>query len=236
MTARDEVLTRIRTALAGQPASAEVPRAYRLISNRLPGSELVIERFVDRLIDYKATVHRTDMADLVDTLTTVLASDASAVLPLGAPAEWRGTCGDVRIDGQPAPLTATELDGIAAVVTGCQVAIAETGTIVLDAGPDQGRRVLTLVPDHHVIVVRAEQIVMSVPESLTRLDPTRPLTFISGPSATSDIEFKRVEGVHGPRVLDVIVVSLSPLRAAVSLSPLRSAVSLSPLRSEPPRT
>jgi L-lactate dehydrogenase complex protein LldG len=207
MTARDEVLTRIRTALAGQPASGEIPRAYRLISNRLPGSELVVALFIDRLTDYKATVHRTDAAGLPHTLTTVLASAASVVLPTGSPAEWRGACNGVRIDGDPAPLTAAELDGIAAVVTGCRVAIAETGTIVLDARPDQGRRVLTLVPDHHVVVVHAEQIVMSVPESLTRLDPSRPLTFISGPSATSDIEFKRVEGVHGPRVLDVIVVT-----------------------------
>jgi L-lactate dehydrogenase complex protein LldG len=219
MSARDEVLTRIRTAIAGQPPSADIPRTYRLVSNRLPGSELVIARFVDRLTDYKATVHRTDAAALANTLTTVLASDTSVVLPSGAPGDWRDACGDriVRVDGDPTPLSAAELDGIAAVVTGCRVAIAETGTIVLDAGLDQGRRVLTLVPDHHVVVVHAEQIVMSVPESLTRLDPSRPLTFISGPSATSDIEFNRVEGVHGPRVLDVIVVAPS-----------------SSLRSEPP--
>ena len=171
MTARDEVLTRIRTALAGQPASAGIPRTYRLISNRLPGSEEVIALFVDRLTDYKATVHRTDAASLVQTLTAVLEGDASVVLSAGVPAQWRAACNEVRIDGDPLPLTAVELDGIAAVVTGCRVAIAETGTIVLDAGPDQGRRVLTLVPDHHVVVVHADQIVMSVPESLTRLDP-----------------------------------------------------------------
>jgi L-lactate dehydrogenase complex protein LldG len=207
MTARDEVLTRIRTALAGQPAAREIPRTYRLVSNRLPGSEPVIALFIDRLTDYKATVHRTDAATLVQTLTTVLESDASLVLPPGTPLEWRTACNDARIDSDPAPLSAGELDSIAAVVTGCRVAIAETGTIVLDAGPDQGRRALTLVPDHHIVVVHGEQVVMSVPESLTRLNPSSPLTFISGPSATSDIEFKRVEGVHGPRVLDVIVVT-----------------------------
>jgi L-lactate dehydrogenase complex protein LldG len=209
MTARDEVLTRIRSAIAGQPPSAEIARDYRVGAAEVPGSEPVIVRFVDRLVDYKATVHRTDVAGLVHTLATVLAADVSVVLPPGAPAEWHDACGDrvVRVDGDPAALSAGELDGIAAVLTGCRVAIAETGTIVLDAGPDQGRRVLTLVPDHHVVVVHEEQVVMSVPESLSRLDPSRPLTFISGPSATSDIEFKRVEGVHGPRVLDVIVVS-----------------------------
>jgi L-lactate dehydrogenase complex protein LldG len=208
MTARDDVLTRIRSAIAGQPTSAEVARDYRIAANEAPGSEPVIVRFVDRLTDYKATVHRTDAAGLAHTLTTVLAADASVVLAPGAPPDWRAACGnrDVRVDGDPGPLSAAELDGIAAVVTGCRVAIAETGTIVLDAGPDQGRRVLTLVPDHHVVVVYEEQVVMSVPESLTRLNPSSPLTFISGPSATSDIEFKRVEGVHGPRVLDVIVV------------------------------
>ncbi|HWF42086.1 MAG TPA: LUD domain-containing protein, partial [Acidothermaceae bacterium] len=155
----------------------------------------------------KATVYRTDADTLAQTLAAVVASDGSVVLPPGAPSQWRDACNGARIDSDPVPLTAGELDGIAAVVTGCRVAIAETGTIVLDAGPDQGRRVLTLVPDHHIVVVHAEQIVMSVPESLTRLDAARPLTFISGPSATSDIEFKRVEGVHGPRVLDVIVVT-----------------------------
>ncbi|HEY5050240.1 MAG TPA: LUD domain-containing protein [Acidothermaceae bacterium] len=222
MSARDDVLTRIRSAIAGQPPSAEITRDYRIAAAEAPGTEPVIVRFVDRLTDYKARVHRTDAAGLAQTLAAVLASDASVVLPPGAPPDWRYACGNrrVRVDGDPAPLRAAELDGIAAVVTGCRVAIAETGTIVLDAGPDQGRRVLTLVPDHHVVVVHEEQVVMSVPESLTRLDPSRPLTFISGPSATSDIEFKRVEGVHGPRVLDVIVVTASS----------------SSLRSEAPRT
>src|SRR6185437_6753327 len=117
MTARDDVLTRIRTALAGQPASGEIPRSYRLVSNRLPGSEQVIALFVDRL---------TDADTLAQTLAAVVASDGSVVLPPGAPSQWRDACNGARIDSDPVPLTAGELDGIAAVVTGCRVAIAET--------------------------------------------------------------------------------------------------------------
>jgi L-lactate dehydrogenase complex protein LldG len=210
MTARDEVMTRITSALAGQSALRVVPRRYRVTSDDAPGTAAVLELFVDRLVDYKASVNRTGSVGLAAAIASVLQRDDSVVVPPELPASWREACaGDgrrVRVDGDPAWLSAVELDGIAAVVTACRVGIAETGTIVLDAALDQGRRALTLVPDHHVVVIFAEQVVMSVPESLTRLDALRPLTFISGPSATSDIEFTRVEGVHGPRVLDVIVV------------------------------
>lgn len=104
--------------------------------------------------------------------------------------------------------TTHDVDKVGSVVTGCAVAVAETGTIVLDGSPDQGRRRITLIPDHHICVVRVpDQVVSSVPQALERLDPTRPLTWISGPSATSDIELDRVEGVHGPRTLEVVLVS-----------------------------
>jgi L-lactate dehydrogenase complex protein LldG len=209
-SARDDVLSRIRRALADAPAPGAVPREYRTVGDAAPGSATVIERFVDRLVDYKATVHRTPAADLATKLGDVLGDATSVVVPAGLPDDWRSACRTsdrtVTVDGEPAVLTAKELDAIATVVTACRVAIAETGTIVLDAAPDQGRRALSLVPDRHVIVVFATQVVATVPESLTRLEPTAPLTFISGPSATSDIEFKRVEGVHGPRTLDVILV------------------------------
>ena len=106
-------------------------------------------------------------------------------------------------------LSVSELDGVDGVITSCAVAIAETGTLILDGSPGQGRRVITLIPDYHLCVVFADQIVADVPDALARLEATRPLTMISGPSATSDIELNRVEGVHGPRTLEVIIVNRS---------------------------
>lgn len=210
MTARDDVLRRIEAALDRAPAAPPVPREYRLTTGHSPGSAELIDRFVERLEDYDARTHRTPSADIEARLVDAIGDARSAVVPPGLPDAWRAAVEKavtvVRVDGEPEFLQAAELDDIAVVVTACRVAIAETGTIVLDAQPDQGRRAITLIPDHHVVVVFADQIVASVPEALARLEPTRPLTFISGPSATSDIEFQRVQGVHGPRRLDVIVV------------------------------
>ena len=212
MSSRDDVLNRLRALTSTQNATRRsVPRDYRDHGDELPGSADAVARFVDRVEDYRATVRRTTHGNIAAALREILAADRSVVVPPSLAEEWRAACATderaVLIDGTPAPLTASELDAVDAVVTGCQVAIAETGTIVLDAGPDQGRRVLTLLPDHHVVVVQADRVVSSVPEALAHLDPTRPLTFVSGPSATSDIEFDRVEGVHGPRRLDVLLVA-----------------------------
>ncbi|MDP9799772.1 L-lactate dehydrogenase complex protein LldG [Catenuloplanes nepalensis] len=205
--ARTEILARVRAARPG--SAAPVPRDYR---RDVPGID-VVEVLVDRLVDYKAGVHRAAAASLADVLGGLLATSSTVVVPPGLPASW--LTGPVLRDSVPVlrdsvaePISVATLDapGVT-VVTGAAVAIAATGTLILDAGPDQGRRVLSLVPDHHVCVVWTDQILGGVPAALGRLpDPTRPLTLISGPSATSDIELNRVEGVHGPRRLDVVIV------------------------------
>ena len=202
--ARRVVLERIRTALADRPPAAAVPRDY---DRSLPPGTDILELFVERVGDYRATVHRTTAEGLPAAIATVLTRHGAARIatPAGVPDDWFGASTAERVGDDP-PLAHDDLDRLDGVVTGCAVASAETGTIVLDAGPDQGRRALSLLPDLHVCVVRAAQVAGSVPEALERLDPTRPQTWISGPSATSDIELQRVEGVHGPRTLDVILV------------------------------
>jgi L-lactate dehydrogenase complex protein LldG len=195
---------RIRAALGDGPPPVEIPRDYE---HALPQGADILELFVERVSDYRATVHRTTAAALPATIATVLATRGAAriVVPPGLPRDWLATSG-VEATADDPPLSYADLDALDGVVTRCAIAIAETGTIVLDAGPDQGRRAISLLPDLHVCVVMADQVVGSVPEALARLDPTRPQTWISGPSATSDIELQRVEGVHGPRTLDVVLV------------------------------
>ena len=195
--ARTEVLARVRAALAGSAPPPKLRRSYRTADATPPSLDLLVER----LTDYRAVVHRVQNGDVASTLARVCAG--SVLVPAGFPAEWAAA---VRVVSDSPPLTAAELDRCDAVLTTCALAIAETGTIVLDGGPGQGRRAVTLVPDHHVVVVRAEQVVATVPQALPRLDAWRPQTWISGPSATSDIELQRVEGVHGPRRLEVLLV------------------------------
>jgi L-lactate dehydrogenase complex protein LldG len=204
--ARRVVLDRIRSALRDAPAAPEVVRDYRTTGEHPPGSPQLVSLLTDRLHDYKAAVHHCGSGDLTATLADLLAAAPVGrfVVPADLPADWTVGRDVLRDDGA---VSTAELDTVAGVLTAAAVAVAETGTIVLDAGPGQGRRALSLVPDLHVCVVRAEQIVHSVPEALRLLDPRRPLTWISGPSATSDIELDRVEGVHGPRTLQVVIVT-----------------------------
>ncbi|GAA2901056.1 LUD domain-containing protein [Streptosporangium fragile] len=197
---RERILSRIRAAVAGAP-DAGITRSYR--TSQAAGDD-VVELFAERVADYRAVVHVVGESEVVATIRAATARQGAVrlVAPDGLPPEW---VPDEPVADDP-PLTAADLDAVDGVITGCAVGIAETGTIVLDAGPGQGRRALTLVPDYHLCVVRSDQIVMGVPEAVARLDPARPLTWISGPSATSDIELNRVEGVHGPRTLEVIIV------------------------------
>lgn len=211
MNSRDTVLSRIRSALAADPTPPPpTPRHYTRTGTNPPGSTPVLELMIDRLLDYKAHVHQVQPADLADAINTALADLKSVVtapdLDPGIIEASKHDGRTVTIDGNPTTLTPAQLDTIDAVVTTAKVAIALSGTIILDTGPGQGRRAITLVPDFHLVVLYADQIVQTVPEAITRLDPTRPLTMIAGPSATSDIELERVEGVHGPRTLYVLIV------------------------------
>jgi L-lactate dehydrogenase complex protein LldG len=203
-SARDAVLSRIREALGPELPAAVVPRDYE---RTVPAGTDIVELFAERVADYRATVHRATAADL-----PVLVADAlqrrgarRLVVPSGIPEAWLTRADVERLADEP-PLSKEALDAADGVITGCAVAIAETGTIVLDAGPAQGRRALSLLPDYHLCIVATGRIVGGVPEALERLEPRRPLTWISGPSATSDIELQRVEGVHGPRSLEVVIV------------------------------
>jgi L-lactate dehydrogenase complex protein LldG len=206
MTPREEILGRIRTALGhARAAPAEVRRDYRLTDDR--SADRLLDVLTDRLEDYEATVVRCAPSAAADAVAGALRtalgehSPADVVVAPGVPADWRPD-GVVEDDGRPAVALADH----AATVTGVSVAIAETGTLVLDGSPLSGRRALSLLPDCLVCVVEAHQVVGGVPEGLARLDPLAPLTLISGPSATSDIELQRVEGVHGPRTLVVVLV------------------------------
>lgn len=202
MSAKSDILNRIAEATRNAPAAPPVPRDYEHAHAIRPGS---VERFAETVDDYRAQVFRINEEDIATTVRSLLRHDASVVVPADLPAQW---C--LGFDVSPDDgLTIEQLDHADAVVTGCRVGIAATGTIVLDAGPAQGRRALTLVPDHHICIVRSDQIVDTVPQAFATLDPLRPLTFVSGPSATSDIELDRVEGVHGPRTLDVLIVSVT---------------------------
>lgn len=211
------MLGRVRRALADvrqddTPYEQAVRRDY-LREHGDRSVEQTVDLLAENLADYRAIVHRTDPEELPYLIMRLLAERGPqyVLVPPGLPPEWMSAADPTRVHDR-AVSTPHDLDTVESVVTGCAVAIAETGTIVLDGGPDQGRRRITLVPDHHICVVRVpDQVVSSVSQALERLDPARPLTWISGPSATSDIELDRVEGVHGPRTLEVVLVSGQPV-------------------------
>jgi L-lactate dehydrogenase complex protein LldG len=234
-SARETILAAIRTALADAPTGTrhdttpgaadgvggedrvgtvdgvadEPPIAREYLTAHV--STGLVDLLAENLADYRAHVHRTSPAELPDVIARLLAEHGSTgvAVPTDLPEEWLTTAraADVAVTADTPPLSPEVLDRTDSVITGCALAIAETGTIVLDAGPGQGRRVLTLIPDHHICVIHCpEQVVASVPEALPKLDPVRPQTWIAGPSATSDIELDRVEGVHGPRRLDAVLV------------------------------
>ena len=199
VSARDLILGRVRAATApalGAPVALD--RRYRT------SVDDGVDVFLDRLHDYGARTRRVPAAELDAGVRAALASEGvrRVVTPAGVPEEWVSGVEPLRDTPALDPPALDQADG---VVTTCAVAIAQTGTIVFDGSPGMGRRILSLVPDQLLCVVRAEQIVGSLPEAIARLDPTRPLTFVSGPSATVDIEMVRVVGVHGPRRLSVVV-------------------------------
>ncbi|CQR60064.1 LutC/YkgG family protein [Streptomyces leeuwenhoekii] len=212
MSSRERILGRVRRALADVPRDdtpyeRAIPRDY-LREHGARSPEETVELLAENLADYRAIVHRCADGELPELLARLMAErgSRSVLVPPGLPPHWIAAVDATRVHDR-ADSTPHELDRVDSVITGCAVAIAETGTIVLDGGPDQGRRRITLIPDHHICVVRVPgQVVSSVPRALGRLDPARPLTWISGPSATSDIELDRVEGVHGPRTLEVVLV------------------------------
>lgn len=212
---RELILERIRVAVADLPRTADavadvpVPWAY---GEATPMPD-VVERFVERVEDYRAVVDRCTAATVASRLSAIVREHnvGSVVVPAGAPQDWAAALAEVAVVRRDDPvLSHAELNEVGAVVTGARVGIAETGTIVLDHGPDQGRRALSLVPDVHLCVIRADQVVSDVPEAVAVLTSSMaarsPQTWISGPSATSDIELDRVEGVHGPRTLVVLLV------------------------------
>lgn len=211
MSARDDIMNRIKSALRDAPVTPEVPRIYRRSSDMTAAQRL--EQLVDRLVDYKANVFLTPTSDVAARLAELLAGSASIVVPHGLEQEWLAALNNdagtlaVHVDSPESRLTVAELDAVDAVVTAAATAVSETGTIMLDGSDDQGRRIISLVPDRHICILRAEDIVEVLPEAIARLEATRPQTWISGPSATSDIELERVEGVHGPRTLDVIILT-----------------------------
>lgn len=231
--AREEILARLRQATLDVTRPSDPRDPAPLAVEDPAGDPVTLQLFADRVADYRATVTHASPADVGREVAAALARARAhrVVVPSGLDPSWVEPLRDSGIhvmadDG----LSAVELDAVDAVVTAARLGIATTGTIVLDHTADQGRRALTLVPDQHVCVVRADQLVRDVADAVAVLDPLRPLTWVSGPSATSDIELTRVEGVHGPRVLDVVIVrsagalTAAPVAVAGTVPPVGNGI------------
>lgn len=218
-SSKDKILGKVRNALSNvpeeeRPDEVQVPRKYRQ-KGELSDTEIV-DLFAERVGEYKAEVKRIT-GDTLKEAVSVACREQNVrrlVVPPGFPADWLPEDVDLMNDSPESPLSHQDLDASDGVITGCALAVAQTGTIILDAGEGQGRRALTLLPDYHLCIVRKEQIVELFPEAIAHFESrvqneAPPITLISGPSATSDIELSRVEGVHGPRRLEVLIVSAS---------------------------
>jgi L-lactate dehydrogenase complex protein LldG len=211
-SARVEMLRRIRAAKGGVASGEAVRAGWSAIERRYRREatrprKAVLELLEDRLRDYDARVIRVGHAEVATSAARMLGERKvrRMVVPAGLGSEWLPGGVEFVVDEG---LAAAELDRFDGVMTGATLAIAETGTVVLQNVAGQGRRAVTLVPDYHLCVVRVEDVVETVPEAMERLQTTAGLatTFVSGPSATADIEMTRIKGVHGPRFLDVILV------------------------------
>ncbi|MEX3610444.1 LUD domain-containing protein [Rothia sp. LK2588] len=210
-TAKEDILARIRSSLSDAPAPPAPARAYRRTGTLT--HEQTVDMLIDRLEDYKARVYRDTEETLPQRINELLGKSSSYVVPAGFNDAWLPADSSKRsrlVDSGDATragaLSLKELDRVDAVITNSTVSCAETGTVFLNSKPDEGRRAISLIPDHHICVVKEDTIVELFPEANARVDYSRPVTMFSGPSATSDIELIRVEGVHGPRDLDVIIV------------------------------
>jgi L-lactate dehydrogenase complex protein LldG len=212
-SARDQILHRIRLGNRGESDAAIAQTGWSALARGYKRSatqtrEGLLNLLEDRLRDYDAQVIRSTSADVLHCVAARLAarSKQRLVVPTGFPAEWLPPGFTFLLDES---MTPAELDQVDGVLTASTVAIAETGTVVLQNVPGQGRRAATLVPDYHLCLVRADDVVETVPEAIARLHATAmlPTTFVSGPSATADIEMTRIKGVHGPRFLDVILIA-----------------------------
>lgn len=215
-SAKDVILSRTRHALRDvprdeKPENVPIERGYR--SKSEASRKEILDQFAEYVAEYEAAVHRVGEEDLPEAIQKALERRGveKLVVPSDLPEEWRPDDVELLKESPEDQLTNDELDGSDGVLTGCALGIAQTGTVVLDSGTAQGRRALTLVPDYHLCIVKEEQVLGLVPEAIEQLGDAvkgegRAVTFISGPSATSDIELERVEGVHGPRTLEVLIV------------------------------